>query len=84
MTLLGEIGSGGRHGAFQRRLGHEPHHIIELFDCPAVTISDNGTELMSHAILRWQEEARRAVAFCCNWQAAAEPAREELQRMVPG
>ena len=39
------------------RVGRELDHIIVRRGCrPAVIVSDNGTELTSHAILRWQEE----------------------------
>lgn len=38
------------------RVGRELDRITELRGHPAVIVSDNGTELTSHAILRWQEE----------------------------
>ncbi len=38
------------------RVGRELDRIIELRGRPAMIVSDNGTELTSHAILRWQEE----------------------------
>ena len=39
------------------RVGRELDRIAELRGCrPAMIVSDNGTELTSHAILRWQEE----------------------------
>ena len=39
------------------RVGRELDRIVELRGCcPAMIVSDNGTELTSHAILRWQEE----------------------------
>ncbi len=39
------------------RVGRELDQIIERRGCrPATVVSDNGTELTSHAILRWQEE----------------------------
>ena len=41
------------------RVGRELDGIIERRGCrPAMVVSDNGTELTSHAILRWQEERR--------------------------
>jgi putative transposase len=44
------------------RVGRELDRIVELRGCrPAMVVSDNGTELTSHAILRWQEE--RAVLW---------------------
>ena len=38
------------------RVGRELDRITELRGRSAVIVSDNGTELTSHAILRWQEE----------------------------
>jgi putative transposase len=38
------------------RVGRELDRIGELRGYPALIVSDNGTELTSHAILRWQEE----------------------------
>jgi putative transposase len=39
------------------RVGRELDRIATLRGCyPAMIVSDNGTELTSHAILRWQEE----------------------------
>ena len=39
------------------RVGRELDGIAGLRGCrPAMIVSDNGTELTSHAILRWQEE----------------------------
>ena len=39
------------------RVGRELDVIVEQRGCrPATIVSDNGTELTSHAILRWQEE----------------------------
>ena len=39
------------------RVGRELDRIAERRGChPAMIVSDNGTELTSHAILRWQEE----------------------------
>jgi len=39
------------------RVGRELDQIAEVRGCrPAMVVSDNGTELTSHAILRWQEE----------------------------
>ena len=39
------------------RVGRELDGIAELRGCrPATIVSDNGMELTSHAILRWQEE----------------------------
>ena len=44
------------------RVGRELDRIAELRGCyPTVIVSDNGTELTSHAILRWHEE--RAVLW---------------------
>ena len=38
------------------RVGRELDRIVELRGKPLTIVSDNGTELTSHAILRWQEE----------------------------
>ena len=39
------------------RLGRELDGIVERRGCrPEMIVSDNGTELTSHAILRWQEQ----------------------------
>ena len=38
------------------RVVRELDRIVELRGCPLMIVSDNGTELTSHAILRWQEE----------------------------
>ena len=38
------------------RVGRELDQISELRGRPAIIVSDNGTELTSHAILHWQEE----------------------------
>jgi putative transposase len=43
------------------RVGRELDQIAGLRGYPAMVVSDNGTELTSHAILRWQEE--RGVAW---------------------
>ena len=39
-----------------RRVGRELDRIAERRGRPMMVVSDNGTELTSHAILRWQEE----------------------------
>jgi putative transposase len=38
------------------RVGRELDRIVALRDSPAMIASDNGTELTSHAMLRWQQE----------------------------
>jgi putative transposase len=43
------------------RVGRELDRIAELRGYPLMVVSDNGTELTSHAMLRWQEE--RAVLW---------------------
>ena len=43
------------------RVGRELDRTVELRGCrPAMVVSDNGTELTSHAMLRWQQERRVA------------------------
>lgn len=39
-----------------RRLARELDKLVELRGRPLMIVSDNGTELTSHAILRWQKE----------------------------
>ena len=43
------------------RVGRERDRIAGLRGYPLMVVSDNGTELTSHALLRWQEE--RAVLW---------------------
>jgi putative transposase len=43
------------------RVGRELDRIMELRGSPVMIVSDNGTELTSHAMLRWQQE--RAVLW---------------------
>ena len=43
------------------RVGRELDRIVARRGRPAMIVSDNGTELTSHAILRWQQE--RSVAW---------------------
>ena len=43
------------------RVGRELDRIVALRGRPAIIVSDNGTELTSHAMLRWQQE--RGVAW---------------------
>jgi putative transposase len=38
------------------RVGRELNRLAEFRGLPLMIVSDNGTELTSHAILRWQEE----------------------------
>jgi putative transposase len=38
------------------RVARELEHLAEFRSLPLMIVSDNGTELTSHAILRWQEE----------------------------
>jgi putative transposase len=39
-----------------RRVARELDTIIAARNKPLMVVSDNGTELISHAILRWQQE----------------------------
>jgi putative transposase len=48
--LVGDVSLSGL------RVGRELDRIGELRGYPALIVSDNGTELTSHAIARWQEE----------------------------
>lgn len=40
------------------RVARELDRIVEIRGRPCMIVSDNGTELTSHAILRWQEETQ--------------------------
>ena len=46
-----------------RRVVRELDRIVELRGAPPLVVSDNGTELASHAVLRWQQE--RGVGWHC-------------------
>jgi putative transposase len=50
LGLIADISLSGR------RVGRELDRIAERRGYPAMVVSDNGTELTSHAMLRWQEE----------------------------
>jgi len=39
-----------------RRVIREPERIIEMRGAPLLVVSDNGTELTSHAVLGWQQD----------------------------
>jgi putative transposase len=41
-----------------RRVARELDRLAELRGLPRAIVSDNGTELMSHAIVRWQQDRR--------------------------
>jgi len=41
-----------------RRVARELDRVAELRGLPSAIVSDNGTELTSHAILRWQQDRR--------------------------
>lgn len=41
-----------------RRVARELDRLVELRGLPRAIVSDNGTELTSHAILRWQQDRR--------------------------
>ena len=59
------------------RVARELDRIAELRGRSLMIVSDNGTELTSHAILGWQEEARRCLALYRARQAHAErPGRQ--------
>jgi putative transposase len=50
LVLVGDTSLTGR------RVARELDRIGELRGLPLLVVSDNGTELTSHAVLRWQEE----------------------------
>jgi len=39
-------------------VGREPDRIAEMHGYPCMVVSDNGTELTSNAILKWQEDRK--------------------------
>jgi len=47
---------GGGHLAHRPAGRARAQSIVELRGCPRMIVSDNGTELTSNAILRWQQE----------------------------
>ena len=51
LTLVADTSISGQ------RLARELDKLIELYGKPETIVSDNGTEMTSNAILRWQEEA---------------------------
>ncbi len=62
------------------RVARELERLAEFRGLPLMIVSDNGTELTSHAILRMAGGARRRLALHRAGQAAAERLRRELQR----
>ncbi len=63
-----------------RRVARELDAIVATRRRPLMIVSDNGTELTSHAIMRWQEE--RGVALHRAWKAGLERFRREPQRAL--
>ena len=61
------------------RVVRELDRLIASRGRPLMIVCDNGTELTSHAILRWQEDAA-STGTTSRRQAAAERLRRELQR----
>ncbi len=57
------------------RVARELDRLVELRGRPLQIVNDNGTELTSHAILRW--EPTRGLALHCAGQADAERLRRE-------
>ena len=62
------------------RVARELDRIVELRGRPRMLVSDNGTELTSNAILRWQQDTRRWLALHRTGQAHAKRLCRELQR----
>jgi putative transposase len=65
------------------RVGRELDRIVELRSKPLTIVSDNGTELTSHAILRWQEERGVLWHYIAPGKPQQERVRGKLQRPVP-
>ena len=65
------------------RVAREQDTIVERRGRPTLIVSDNGTELTSHAILRWQEEELVLWHYRAG-QAAAQWVRGKLQRALSG
>jgi putative transposase len=66
------------------RVGRELDRIAERRGYrPAMIVSDNGTELTSHAILRWQEERGVLWHYIAPGKPQQERVRGKLQRPVP-
>jgi hypothetical protein len=59
-----QVGQRGEGGRLRRRQGsvkgvaRELDAVIAIRGCPAMIVSDNGTELISTAMLRWSQERR--------------------------
>ena len=62
------------------RVARELDRIVELRGRPRMLVSDNGTELTSNAILRWQQDTRRWLALHRTGQAHPKRLCRELQR----
>ena len=62
------------------RVARELDRIVELRGRPRMLVSDNGTELTSNAILRWQQERGCWLALHRTGQAHAKRLCRELQR----
>ena len=65
----------GERLGVRRRAGRELDRIVALRGRPAMIVSENGTKLTSHAILRWQQE--RGVA----WHSIA-PGKPQQNRSI--
>lgn len=63
-----------------QRVGRELDNIARVRGYPCMVVSDNGTELTSNAILRWQEDPEGRVALHRTRQTHAERLRGKLQR----
>ena len=63
-----------------KRVGRELDAVIRLYGKPGTIVSDNGTELTSRAVLKWQGRGRRCLALHRPRQADRERVHRELQR----
>ncbi len=62
------------------RVARELDRIAELRGYPCLVVSDNGTELTSNAMLKWQEDRKVDWHYIAPGKANAERSDRELQR----
>jgi transposase InsO family protein len=65
------------------RVARELDQIAELRGYPCMVVSDNGTELTSNAILKWQEERRVEWHYIAPGKPMQNGFVESLQRAAP-
>ena len=65
-----------------RRVVRELDRIVERRGAPLLVVSDDGTELTSHVVLSWRQDARCRLALHRPRQASAERIRREPERSL--